>query len=127
VTKDGKYKVRWVDDDVYLNVIRQMRNLYDNPTFHIFSDGYPKHLAIFAQNDVIIHPRKNVLDTFHHMVCADILMPGQSMFSTLAGYLCNGIKIARPWSPHWSNFPKTNEFVEVNMLGNFLPGLSKGK
>ncbi len=124
MTRTGRYKVRWVPDSVYLNIIRQIRRQYNNAFFNIFSDGTNDQLLTFVADDTAIRCKENVLRTFHHMVCADILMPGQSMFSVLAGYLCDGIKIGRPWSPHWFNFPKTNGFIEVNAEGDFL---SKGK
>jgi len=125
VTKDGRYKVRWVDDEVYLNVIRQIRDQYCDPIFHIFSDGTTEQLSSFEADDTFIRCKENVVLAFHHMVCADILMPGQSMFSVLAGYLCDGIKIAKPWSPHWHDFPKNDKFIEVNNQGDFLSELIK--
>ncbi len=118
VTEHGRYKVRWVSDEVYRNVMDKMRKPFPNVLFHIYSDGLEKDLSGLSGDDVVLHAQENIFSTFHHMVCADILMPGQSAFSVLAGHLCDGIILARPWSPIWNNFPLGDRFVLVDERGN---------
>lgn len=124
VTEQGRYKVRWVADCVYQNVIDQVRVVYPNALFHIYSDGTQHDLRAFISNDVMVHSRENVFETFHRMVSTDILMPGQSAFSVLAGHLCGGIIIARAWSPMWDNFPFDKRFIVVDQKGEIKSALA---
>ena len=128
VTEKGRYKVRWVADCVYQNVMDQIRKVFLDTIFHIYSDGAWRDLSKFQNDDVILHSQEDVFSTFHHMIIADVLVTGQSMFSALAGHLCDGVKLARAWSPHFSNFPIGQKFVEVDNDGNFsLEQLEKEK
>ena len=118
VTEDGRYKVRWVGNDVYKNVMNQIRSRFDNVAFHIYSDGTIQNLSDLIGEDITLHVRTNIFDAFHEMVSSDILMPGQSAFSILAAHLCGGTILARAWSPIWSNFPSDGHFVIVDKEGN---------
>lgn len=124
VTQNGRYKVRWVSLSVYLNIMAQILRVVDkNVEFHIFSDS--KDIFDFQEVPLMDYPvifhlwGSNIFETFVDLVKADILVTGQSMFSVLAGHLSSGVVLARPWSPHWSNFPKDNQFIEVEQNGDF--------
>lgn len=121
ITENGRYKVRWVGDDVYLNIITKLSDLYkNNIIFHIYTDGTIQQFNRFkGLNNTILHIKENIFQTFHSMVIADILVTGQSSFSSLAGHICGGIKLARPWCPYWSNFPSNQKFIEVGRNGEF--------
>lgn len=121
VNESGDFKVRWVSINVYINVIKQIQKIYgDKVIFHIYSDEDTSEFSVLTQfHNMILHLDENVFDTFHHMVMADILMPGQSSFSVLAGHLCENIKLARAWSPYWSHFPDNQKFITVEANGNF--------
>jgi hypothetical protein len=123
VSEKGRYSIRWVPDSIYHNVIGQIRSVMQNVVFHIYSDGTPLEMSGFEGDDIVLHLRENVFNTFHHMVCADIFMPGQSAFSVLAGHLCSGIVLARPWSPIWDKFPQNGRFVVVDKEGNLCNDL----
>lgn len=123
VTKNGKYSIRWVETTVYQNVIEQIRRQISNAVFHIYTEGNVDSLLNLSGNDVILHGRVNVFETFHHMTRADILMPGNSSFSLLASYLCEGIILCREWPPLWVNFPNDPRFVIVNQWGNIANDL----
>ncbi len=127
VTETGRYKVRWVGLSVYMKIMNQIaRTLGQDIVFHIFSDATDR--SDFQLMDCMDYDTKfylwgsDIFDTFLKMTQADILVTGQSMFSSLAGILSDGIVLARPWSPHWSNFPqgtKTMKFIELGQNGNF--------
>lgn len=120
VTESGRYRVRWVGNDVYKNVICQLRSQFSDISFHIYSDGTRQELSELTDDDTTLHLRTNVFDTFHQMVSSDILMPGQSNFSVLAGHLCSGTIIGRAWSPIWDNFPIGQKFAKVDVDGQFI-------
>ena len=61
ITKNGRYRVRWVSDIVYLNVIWQLRRIYPDAKFHIFSDAKEIELSNFVSEDTVIHSCTNVL------------------------------------------------------------------
>lgn len=121
ITERGRFKGRWVPINTYINVIEQIRGIYgDEVIFHIYSDGASSDLTSLVQSsDMILHFGEDVFDTFHHMTMADILMPGQSSFSILAAHVCDGIKLARAWSPYWSHFPDNQKFITVEDNGSF--------
>lgn len=118
VTENGKYRVRWVGNDVYKHVMDQIRSQFSYVAFHIYSDGTEQDLSDIIHKDITLHLKTNIFDTFHEMVSADMLMPGQSSFSVLAAHLCRGTILARAWSPVWDNFPNDKRFVIVDHEGN---------
>lgn len=124
VTKDGRYKVRWLDDEYYINVMRKLQDLFPKDImFWIYTDGSENDIRMITDlkiwgNKIKVFPwGSNVFETFHSMVCADILVVGKSTFSVLAGLLSHGKKIAYPWSPHCNFLSK--EFVKADENGNF--------
>jgi len=132
VTENGRYKVRWVPTDVYMNIMNQIAFLYgsENVHFHIFSDEtnglkFMMMTLMGCKVDMQLWG-SNVFESFVQMVNADILVTGQSMFSVLAGHLCDNVVLARPWSPHWNNFPDNGKFIEVQSNGDFETQKLKG-
>lgn len=121
VSPNSRAKARWVPNSVYVTIINQIRELCgDHALFHIYSDGVLNQLQeIAGMPDVVMHLRKDIFSTFHHMVIADILVTGQSSLSSLAGYLCDNIKVVRPWAPFWERFPDGEKFIIVNPDGKF--------
>jgi hypothetical protein len=123
VTKNGRYKVRWVSNDFYKTVMNQIRQTIKNCKikFLIFSDATKiSEFDHLLADDVSVKLwGTNTLNVFRHMTMADILVTGQSSFSCLAGLLNKGTKIVKPWGPLWSNFPKQSNFIEVSQEGFF--------
>ncbi len=124
VTEHGRYKVRWVGNDVYQHIIDQIKEFFVNEPlqFHIFSDAKsPDEFSSIIGNGNIKFSLwgSDSLISFHHMAMADILVTGQSSFSSLAGHMSTKIKLVRPWSPFWDNFPKQQSFIEVEQDGSF--------
>lgn len=121
VSATSRAKARWVPNSVYVTIINQIRELYgDRALFHIYSDGVSRQLREIARMpDVVMHIRENIFSTFHHMVISDILVTGQSSLSSLAGHLCDNIKLVKPWAPFWERFPKNEKFITVNPDGSF--------
>lgn len=124
VTENGEYKVRWVGNNVYKNVMNQIRSQFENVAFHIYSDGTRENLSDLDHEDTVLHLKTNIFETFHQMVSSDMLMPGQSAFSVLAAHLFRGTILARGWSPIWSNFPNDKRFVIIDQEGSMVNELA---
>ncbi len=121
VSATSRAKARWVSTNVYVTIINQIKELHGNHVlFHVYSDAVVNQLQEIAQiPDVVMHLREDIFSTFHHMVIADILVTGQSSLSSLAGHLCDNIKLVRPWAPFWERFPDGEKFITVNPDGKF--------
>ena len=64
-----------------LDKIKHIRENYNNPLFHIYSEGNINNFKEYINNDVILHINENIVDTFTGMVFADILIMSRSSFS----------------------------------------------
>lgn len=128
VSATSSARARWVPTNVYVTIINHIREIYgDYALFHIYSDAVINQLQEIAQiPNVVMHLRENIFSTFHHMITADILVTGQSSFSSLAGHLCDNIKLVRPWAPFWERFPDGEKFIIINDDGHFNPEELKG-
>lgn len=131
---DSSTKDRWVDLQVYINIVNQIRDSWGNhAVFHIYSDGIRKNLTELTNlPNVVLHLWEDVLITFHHMISSDILVISKSSFSALAGHLHNKVKIIQSWNsipdiPHslkrsigpfnWEHPPDNDHFVTMNDVG----------
>lgn len=96
-----------VPDDIFLNIINQLRITYSdkNPLFHVHSQGKEANFKRFDAPDIILHIDETIEDSFTAMVLADILVTSPSSFSYTAGILSEGIVYYMPfWHPplpHW--------------------------
>jgi hypothetical protein len=62
--------------------------------FHLFSEGSNDNFKEFP--DFELHLDDGVLETFHHLVMADIFVMAKSSFSYSAALYSNGVKICEP-------------------------------
>ena len=62
------------------------------------------------------------MDSFLHMVFADVLITGKSSFSYKAALLNNGKKVCP--KEFWHGYPQTNSWVMANESGNLLNEIS---
>ena len=92
----NKLKSRYTPNSVYVKCIKDLRKKYKNknPTFHIFSEGEKKDFKELNSKDVILHLNKDIIETFHAFVKADLLVKSNSTFSGIARiYNKNNISI----------------------------------
>jgi hypothetical protein len=123
VTAKGRYKVRWLSDNFYINIMCELQRIFGEcVVFHVYTDGTKEDirsicdLRIFEQ--IKIYPwGSDIFETFHNMARANILIFGKSQFSVLASLINPNIKIGYKWSPH-CELPNA-EFVEADLNGSF--------
>lgn len=95
-TNPKEYSRRWLDISYYQLLINAVLDELDGVPFsiNIFSDGTGDELGpLTAELPCVVHLGGNPKLAFHQMVTADILLPGLSSFSIVAGKLSRGAKL----------------------------------
>jgi len=118
VTAD-RYPDRYLPNQYYVNVLRQIREVYPNAAIHVYSDAKDMNeLLEFVPFDVCFNLQTNIFETFHSLVSSDIFVTGIGSFSILAAYLSHGVKVTTEWNNAWNNFPESQGIVPVKKNGN---------
>ena len=78
-----------VPDNIYKDIILQLKNIYKNCKIHIYSQGDKKDFDF--EDDIILHLNESIEDTFVDFVFADILVVSPSAFSYSAALLSDNI------------------------------------
>jgi hypothetical protein len=122
----SRYPDRYLSNDYYVNVLRQIREVYPNSEVHIYSDAKDmSELLELVQPDVYFHLRTDIFETFHSLVSADIFVTGIGSFSILASYLSYGVTVTTEWNNAWNNFPIAQGIVPVQKNGNLSKEILK--
>lgn len=136
-----KHPDRWRGNTFYIDLINYLRSQIPNAKFYLFSEGDKSEFQEFENlmdfdNDIYIYgmeplEKNNIkgdftgdlnlilggrdTDIFHHLVSSDILVTGQSTFSTIAAYFTEGKVIYVPCMNYakFDNF-KSDRFINVN-------------
>jgi hypothetical protein len=90
-----KSRGRYTPNEAVRYVQQQIASLGLPFDFHLFSQGKPEDFREFE--GVTLHLDEDVLDTFHHLVEADILVMARSAFSCVAGFLSDGARLCEPF------------------------------
>jgi hypothetical protein len=118
--KVGNYQARYVDNLYFINILKQiMKTLQGKPiSIHLYSQGELAQFSDFKVfTEMIFHIDEDVFQTFHDMVCSDILVMSPSDFSYMAGIISKGTKIAK--FPFWHHIPENYEWIHANNHGEF--------
>jgi len=119
--QNSNLSMRWLDETYFSNIL--------NLTLKSIKINKPIQIFVFSQGEVDdfkelkdnknIHfcLNMNVVESFLHMVFADILITSKSSFSYKPALLSNGIKICP--ADFWHGYPETNDFILADNLGNF--------
>lgn len=105
---------RYVNSDIYDDIIERLLQKYDNSIIHIFSWNDP---GITIKSDRIMYHitsdgGEQFLSDFNALVHADILLVGSSTFSTSAGFFNKNLVLysrtigrisVNPFVPTWEN------------------------
>jgi hypothetical protein len=86
---------RFLPDSYYLSIINEIRSIYKNAIFHIYSEGKEEDFSNFSDRDTVLHINESVIDSFSALVHADILITSPSSFSYCAAFLSRGIIYAK--------------------------------
>ena len=79
-----------VPNNIYSEIITQLKNIYKNCKIHVYSQGNEKDF-IFQDHSVELHLNESIETTFIDFVLADVLIIAPSSFSYSAGLLSDGI------------------------------------
>ncbi|WP_301921202.1 hypothetical protein [Ferruginibacter sp.] len=119
--KNPNLLLRWQDNKYFENVIDNVLNniSFDKPiAIYLFSQGDPKEFSEFKRFDNIhfcLH--MNAMDSFLHMVYADLLITSKSSFSYKPALLSKGFKICP--ADFWHGYPSTKDFILASNDGKF--------
>ena len=114
--KNENLTMRWLENDYYVNILRTIIGKIECTR--------PKHIYIFSQgkkedfNDFSVFENLTLcldmpaIDTFLHMVRADMLVTSRSSFSYKPAMLSDGIRIC-PGS-FWHDYPQRDEWILVD-------------
>lgn len=85
----------------YKSIMNQMRKLYNNVRFHIYSQGNKEYFKELHHNDVIYHLDEDIRLTFTDLVYSDILITAKSALSFTAAILHYKKNIY--YHPNWNS------------------------
>lgn len=112
--------IRYLSNDYFEKVLNQvLEKVETDKPIHIyfFSQGKPEDYPEF-----VIYPNLHwcmnmgAMESFLHMVYADVLITSKSSFSYKAALLNRGIKICP--KNFWHGYPNTNNWIMVDNEGN---------
>ena len=108
--------MRWQGNEYFVNVLRNVLNSFKSEksiSIHIFSQGNMDDFVEFKQfENINFWLNFNPIDSFLHMVYADILITSKSSFSYKPALLNKGIKICP--KDFWHGYPKTDDWILVD-------------
>lgn len=121
LNKNPNLVMRWQDNDYFINVLGQvLANLNtEKPiSIYLFSQGKPEDFPEFQNIDNLkFCLDMGAIDSFLHMVYADLLITSKSSFSYKPALLSNGIKICA--NNFWHGYPQKLDWIIANENGNF--------
>jgi hypothetical protein len=104
--------VRWIDSNIYDNLILKLNNKIKNPHFHIFSWGNP-NLSVSIPNITYhtVYSGEKFIEHFNHLVHSDILVVGSSTFSISAGFFNSNTVICHQSLCKLGKTPIPNQWI----------------
>lgn len=111
---------RWLDNDYYAAVMKQILELSNEPDrvcFYLFSEGDAEQFADLrgSTDHFKIMTGLSAEDTFINICHADIIVAAPSSFSIIAGAFTYGLKLYP--DKGWLTIPDTKEWVKVGLDG----------
>ena len=79
---------RWKENSHYLQIIKDINSVIPNAKFYVFSEGTPEDFSEFKEfNNLDLILNGSDINAFYNLATADILVTGQSTFSTILAYI----------------------------------------
>ncbi|MBN1182651.1 MAG: hypothetical protein JXB49_10215 [Bacteroidales bacterium] len=111
--KNPNLLLRWQGNDYFYKVLKQIignLNVKKPIAVYLFSQGNIKDFSEFEEFDNINYCfAMSAMDSFLHMVYADLLITSKSSFSYKPALLNNGIKVCP--SDFWHGYPETSDWI----------------
>ena len=108
---------RWLDMDYYEGIVKKLVDEYKGIKpihLYIFSQGKPDEYALFNKyGKVTLCMDMSAMDSFLHMVRADVLVTSKSSFSYKPALLSDGIRIVP--SGFWHGYPDDEKWKIVEL------------
>jgi hypothetical protein len=119
--KNPNLLLRWQGNEYFVNVLRNVLSILkaEKPiAIYLFSQGETEDFAEFNQFDNLqLCLEVSPMNSFLHMVYADVLITSKSSFSYKPALLNNGIKVCP--KEFWHGYPNTDDWIIVQNDGNF--------
>ena len=123
--KNFDKSLRFQENDYFVNVLcNTINNIKaDKPVaIYLFSQGVPGDFSVFRQfENITFCLEMSALDSFNHMIYADVLITSKSSFSYKAGLLNKGLKICP--GNFWHGYPSTPDYILAEENG--MPDVKK--
>jgi hypothetical protein len=95
------YARRYTPDESNLQAITELRYVAGELSVpikvNVFSEGSPEKFRCYVDAGCDVHISTDPFETFHNLVCSDILVSAKSSFSYVAAILSTGIVIYEPF------------------------------
>lgn len=119
--KNPNLSMRWLDNDYFLKILEQVVSQAlkerDYEIF-IFTQDPPEQLESFKRfKNINFCSEMSAIDSFRHMVFADILITSRSSFSFKPALLNRGIKVCP--KDFWQDYPKGMDWLLADQNGDF--------
>lgn len=120
-SKNPNLTMRWQSNDYFVNVLSNTLNKIKTKklvNIFLFSQGSEKDFMEFEVFENVKYCLDmSVMDSFLHMVYADILITSKSSFSYKPALLSKGIKICP--DNFWHGYPSEDDWIIADEHGNF--------
>lgn len=120
--KNSNLFLRWQGNEYFVNVLQNvlLKNKSEKPiAIYLFSQGNVDDFHEFKQfKNLNFCLDINPIDSFLHMVYADILITSKSSFSYKPALLNKGIKVCP--KDFWHGYPETNDWLFADESGFLL-------
>jgi hypothetical protein len=121
-TGHANWAERWLDDNYYLTLLQKslpiVKRNNDKVHLYLFSQGKAADFPEFAQfENLHFCLDMSAIDSFLHLVNADLVISSKSSFSYKPALISKGIKICP--ALFWHGYPDTPDFILADNEGGF--------
>jgi hypothetical protein len=117
-SKNPNLTMRWLNNRYYEKILNKILVTLKQTkpiAIYIFSEGTDKEFKGYQNMQLCLGMPE--MDSFLHLVSADLLITSKSSFSYKPALLSNGIKICP--RNFWHSYPRSNEWILVDDDGTF--------
>lgn len=119
--KIENHTMRWMTNDYFITTLQNTLHYISTNKkvcIYLFSQGKKEDFTEFEQfSNVTYCLDMGAMESFLHMVYADVLITSKSSFSYKPALLNKGLKIVP--KDFWHGYPKSNDWIRVDENGNF--------
>ncbi|WP_397445419.1 hypothetical protein [Polaribacter sp. R77954] len=118
--KIENHTMRWMTNDYFINTLQNTLDYISTDKkvcIYLFSQGKKEDFIEFEQfSNLTYCLDMGAIESFLHMVYADVLITSKSSFSYKPALLNKGLKIVP--KDFWHGYPKSNDWIMVDENGN---------